>query len=200
MALRPSSNPISRGKRCVPPSPGMSPSLSSGRANDDLAEQTRALQASASSSPPPKQTPSIAATTGLEPRSNTAYSSSSSDAGGGPSIFPSARPPLPFSSCCCRRANSAMSAPEEKKPFDDSPYNKIAFTFGSLCARATAPHSASRSAPESALTGGFANRTVNTELAASSTLVTSISSTSQRYLSSTDTQPTVKKRKKMHHR
>src|ERR1700738_1494989 len=54
--------PTSRGSRCVPPAPGMRPSLTSGKPSraDELA--TRNEHAIASSSPPPSASPSTAAT------------------------------------------------------------------------------------------------------------------------------------------
>ena len=60
------SGPISRGSRCVPPQPGMMPSVTSGRPMRVLGWSVaiRYPQASAHSVPPPKQAPSITATVG----------------------------------------------------------------------------------------------------------------------------------------
>jgi len=50
-------SPTKRGKRCVPPKPGMMPSCNSGRPRRVPGTHTRALQAMATSRPPPKATP-----------------------------------------------------------------------------------------------------------------------------------------------
>lgn len=57
--------PTARINRCVPPPPGMTPSLTSGTPNLADSPATTMSQASASSQPPPKATPSTAAITGL---------------------------------------------------------------------------------------------------------------------------------------
>ena len=57
--------PTSRGRRCVPPPPGMSPSLISGWPSCASSDATRMSQHIASSSPPPRQKPWIAATNGV---------------------------------------------------------------------------------------------------------------------------------------
>ncbi len=49
--------PISRGRRCVPPAPGISPRVTSGRPTSPSGSMTRRWQASASSSPPPSVVP-----------------------------------------------------------------------------------------------------------------------------------------------
>src|SRR6202035_5864574 len=54
--------PTSRGSRCVPPAPGMRPSLSSGRPRRADEPATRNEHAIANSSPPPRASPSTAAT------------------------------------------------------------------------------------------------------------------------------------------
>ena len=56
--------PISRGRRWVPPPPGISPRRTSGSAKLAFACAIRTSQASAISRPPPRQWPWIAATTG----------------------------------------------------------------------------------------------------------------------------------------
>src|SRR2546427_363516 len=63
--LSAASTPIARGRRCVPPAPGSSPSFTSGSATEAVADATRKWHASASSRPPPTQAPLIAAMTGL---------------------------------------------------------------------------------------------------------------------------------------
>mmetsp|Transcript_975 Transcript_975/g.2366 ORF Transcript_975/g.2366 Transcript_975/m.2366 type:complete len:400 (+) Transcript_975:881-2080(+) len=66
--------PTRRGRRCVPPNPGMMPSCSSGSPRTDLAVATRALVAMATSHPPPSADPLIAATVGFGPFSTRAVS------------------------------------------------------------------------------------------------------------------------------
>ena len=63
-------SPTRRGRRCVPPAPGMSPSCTSGSASTvfGLSVAMRYANAIADSSPPPTHAPLIAATIGL-PRS-----------------------------------------------------------------------------------------------------------------------------------
>ena len=63
--------PTMRGSRCVPPAPGMMPSVTSGRPTTVPGAATRASQPSASSKPPPSAAPCSAATTGL-PQSSMA--------------------------------------------------------------------------------------------------------------------------------
>ena len=72
--LIPCSRPTSRGRRWVPPNPGMMPSCNSGSPNLDLGVQTRPLHARATSQPPPRATPRTAATVGLSPFSRRAVS------------------------------------------------------------------------------------------------------------------------------
>jgi len=62
-----SAMPISRGSRCVPPAPGMSPSCTSGCPSCVLRSSVamRYVQARATSRPPPSAAPWIAATIGL---------------------------------------------------------------------------------------------------------------------------------------
>ena len=59
-----SGNPTKRGKRCVPPHPGIMPNLTSGKPIlvFGLSVAKRKLHANASSQPPPTQAPSITAT------------------------------------------------------------------------------------------------------------------------------------------
>ena len=60
--------PTRRGTRCVPPAPGMMPSVTSGRPTTAPGLAMRASQPSASSKPPPRAAPCSAATTGLAAR------------------------------------------------------------------------------------------------------------------------------------
>ena len=64
-------SPSRRTSFTVPPAPGMSPSVTSGKPSsiDGSSRHTRAWQARASSSPPPSALPLIAATTGRPSRS-----------------------------------------------------------------------------------------------------------------------------------
>ncbi len=57
--------PTSRGRRCVPPQPGMMPRLLSGWPNRARSDPMRMWQAIASSWPPPNATALMAAMTGL---------------------------------------------------------------------------------------------------------------------------------------
>ena len=57
--------PTRRGSRCVPPAPGIMPSVTSGSPTTVPGSATRASQPSASSNPPPSAAPCNAATTGL---------------------------------------------------------------------------------------------------------------------------------------
>ena len=59
------SMPTRRGSRCVPPAPGMSPSLISGRPSRVPAAATRKWQPMVSSSPPPSGVPCTAAMVGF---------------------------------------------------------------------------------------------------------------------------------------
>jgi len=70
-------SPTARGSRCVPPHPGISPSITSGSPSFvcPSSRATRCRQASANSSPPPRQGPWIAATVGNGSRSTRSNSS-----------------------------------------------------------------------------------------------------------------------------
>ena len=57
--------PTSRGRRCVPPYPGMMPIVTSGWPNLAVSTASRIVQAIASSQPPPRAKPLTAAMTGL---------------------------------------------------------------------------------------------------------------------------------------
>mmetsp|Transcript_59603 Transcript_59603/g.189665 ORF Transcript_59603/g.189665 Transcript_59603/m.189665 type:complete len:371 (+) Transcript_59603:1278-2390(+) len=62
--------PMRRGRRCVPPNPGMIPRLSSGRPNTVWGRESLELHIMATSRPPPRADPEIAATVGLGPLSS----------------------------------------------------------------------------------------------------------------------------------
>src|SRR5690349_13499751 len=132
------SAPTSRGRRCVPPAPGMRPSLTSGRPSLASAAATRWWAASASSSPPPRQDPVMAAITGLGPASICAMSwgrAGAAELAGVP--------------------NSRMSAPPDQRP--PAPVSTIARTVASACARSSAAAIPARAAWDKPLTGGLAN-------------------------------------------
>ncbi len=57
--------PTSRGRRCVPPPPGTSPSFVSGSPRRALSAAITGSQASTSSKPPPSANPCTAAITGF---------------------------------------------------------------------------------------------------------------------------------------
>ena len=57
--------PIARGSRCVPPAPGMMPSLISGWPNFAVSAAMTMSHIIASSQPPPSAKPATAAITGL---------------------------------------------------------------------------------------------------------------------------------------
>ena len=63
--------PTKRGKRCVPPNPGVIPSPVSGWAKRALLEAIRISQAIANSQPPPNAKPLTAAMTGQREIFNT---------------------------------------------------------------------------------------------------------------------------------
>ena len=135
------SMPTSRGSRCVPPAPGMMPSLISGSPRRVSGAATRKWQASASSSPPPSGVPCRAATIGLPMASIVAMTLVSTGSRGG----------LP---------NSAMSAPATKvRPAQAI---TIADTAASPPARTSTSCSAARTPWLSALTGGLAMVTIAT--------------------------------------
>mmetsp|Transcript_6479 Transcript_6479/g.19543 ORF Transcript_6479/g.19543 Transcript_6479/m.19543 type:complete len:307 (-) Transcript_6479:240-1160(-) len=71
MSSRPVCKPTRRGRRWVPPKPGMIPSWSSGKPILASGVHTLALQAAATSHPPPRATPWMAATVGFAPSSKT---------------------------------------------------------------------------------------------------------------------------------
>ncbi len=87
--------PASRGIRCVPPAPGMMPSVTSGRPIRALGRATRAWAAIATSSPPPSAVPWIVQATGTGLFSMASHTPGSHGSAGG-------------------RPNSRMSAPAMK--------------------------------------------------------------------------------------
>jgi hypothetical protein len=130
------SGPIRRGRRCVPPAPGMIPSLISGRPIRADGAATRPWQAIASSRPPPRAAPPIAATTGFGLASSR--SRMSGRLGGR-----------------CGLPNSPISAPPTNTL--PSAARTTARTDASAMAFVRASSRAARSAAPSALTGGLAS-------------------------------------------
>ena len=128
------SMPTRRGRRCVPPAPGMSPSLISGRPSRVPVWAMRKWQASVISSPPPSVVPNTAATTGFLIASISAITSERpGDIGG--------------------LSNSVMSAPATKvRP---CAVRTIASVLASSRARVKASTRAVRTSRLNALTGGL---------------------------------------------
>ena len=126
--------PASRGTRCVPPAPGMMPSVTSGRPTRASAVAIRPWAASAISKPPPSAVPWMAATTGLV-ESSIAWQMSGVT--GGTDGLP-----------CSRRSAPAMKV----RPAAAS---TIACTAGSPAARASASIVAMRMPCDVAFTGGL---------------------------------------------
>src|SRR4249919_341970 len=137
--------PTRRGSRCVPPPPGMSPSLISGCPSVASSAATRMSQHIASSSPPPRQKPWIAATNGVRAASMR-----------WPSFWiPRAEPRSCVSAAASRReGNSLMSAPATNAR-SPAPTSTIARTSSSASRRSISDSSSSSSAAERALTGGL---------------------------------------------
>src|SRR5436190_484595 len=127
-------SPVSRGRSCVPPAPGMMPSVTSGSPTTASAAAMRASQPSAISKPPPNAAPEIAAITGFGHCSMAAMISGTC---GSRSGFP----------------NSRMSAPAMKVLL--APMRTMAVTLASSASARTAPSSPSRTSKELALTGGL---------------------------------------------
>ncbi|CPI73489.1 Uncharacterised protein [Bordetella pertussis] len=134
MSSAAASNPMRRGRRCVPPPPGISPRVISGSPSRHPASATRPWHASASSSPPPSAWPCSAATTGLRHDSITAGTSIASAA--------------PFA-----RVNSRISAPATNVL--PSHASTTARTAGSASASRSAEHRPARTVSDSALIGGL---------------------------------------------
>ncbi len=128
------SMPTRRGRRCVPPAPGIRPSLISGRPSRVPAAATRKWQPIVSSSPPPSGVPCTAAIVGFFTSSSTAITSISDGGCGG----------LP---------NSVMSAPATNvRP---APVRMIASTLASSRAAMTFSRMPLRTPWRSAFTGGL---------------------------------------------
>ena len=130
------SSPMRRGRRCVPPAPGRSPSLTSGRPSDASGAATRKCAPIASSKPPPRHCPAIAATTGFGLFSTSAITTrrfGSRSAAGVP--------------------NSVTSAPPEKARA--VPVSTIAFTAAFAFASSSASAMPSRRSNPRPLTGGL---------------------------------------------
>ena len=116
-------SPTSRGKRWVPPKPGMTPSCSSGSPSCAFGVATRALHAMATSSPPPSARFSMAATVGLGPASTMELRTAlKSD------MFRTGRPSV-------RALSWVMSKPPENLPRE--PVMTMARTPESACAALT---------------------------------------------------------------
>ena len=128
------SMPTRRGSRCVPPAPGMIPSLISGRPSRVPAAATRKWQPIVSSSPPPSGVPCTAAMVGF-------FTSSMM-------VITSIRP-----GGCGGLPNSVMSAPATNvRP---APVRMIASTPASSRAAMTQSLMPARTAWRSAFTGGL---------------------------------------------
>mmetsp|Transcript_6691 Transcript_6691/g.11381 ORF Transcript_6691/g.11381 Transcript_6691/m.11381 type:complete len:340 (-) Transcript_6691:119-1138(-) len=112
--------PTKRGRRCVPPNPGMMPNCSSGRPKRVPGVHTLALQAMATSQPPPRATPWMAATVGLGPPSNSAQKVS---------LMVSSMPPPPSEFLNCWMSNPGLKLLW-------APVTTMARTLASACARA----------------------------------------------------------------
>ena len=125
--------PTSRGSRCVPPAPGRMPSFTSGSPTVAPAVASRRSQASASSNPPPSALPDIAATIGCR-HASIARITSGSDGSSGASI-------------------SRMSAPATKSR--PAPVSTMPVTPASSANERNSRSSSTRTACESALTGGL---------------------------------------------
>ena len=100
--------PTSRGSRCVPPYPGISPSFTSGCPIRAVSLASRIVQAIASSHPPPSANPLIHAITGLPQRLNHPEEPPARAA---PSPLPSRRPAAAISLMSAPAANAFSPAP-----------------------------------------------------------------------------------------
>ena len=138
------SGPTSRGRRCVPPAPGMRPRCTSGSPTCEPACMMRWWHASASSMPPPSAVPWMAATVGISLPSSCSMRS--------PSVGEVKCPPA---------ANSAMSAPAGKVL--PSPASTTADALSAL-ARSSPSAMPLRAARPRLLTGGAATRSSATRL------------------------------------
>jgi len=127
--------PIRRAERWVPPAPGTTPRVISGRPTLALARAMRWWQASASSRPPPSAVPWMAASTGLPRRSIRSWMTLGSTSSG--------LPP----------ENSRMSAPTTKvRPAQRSATARTEAASRSWLKASRSPW---RSAFDKALTGGL---------------------------------------------
>ena len=128
------SMPTRRGSRCVPPAPGINPSLISGKPSRVPAAATRKWQPMVSSRPPPSGVPCTAAIVGFLMSSSVVITS----------IRPGACGGLP---------NSVMSAPATNvRP---APVSTIASTLASSRAAMTLSKMPLRTPCRSAFTGGL---------------------------------------------
>ena len=126
--------PTSRGKRCVPPAPGMMPSFTSGSPTVAPSAASRRSQASANSNPPPSALPLIAATIGCRHASIARITCGSDGSNGAMSI-------------------SRMSAPATKSR--PAPISTMPRASDSSTSDRNTRSSSLRTACESALTGGL---------------------------------------------
>ena len=126
--------PTRRGRRCVPPAPGMMPSVTSGGPPTVPAAAPRASQPSASSKPPPSAAPCSAATTGLAQASIAAMTSGSCGA-------------------CSGWPNSRRSEPAMKVL--PAPISTAALKASSRPTASMASSRPRRTSAEPALTGGL---------------------------------------------
>mmetsp|Transcript_18318 Transcript_18318/g.45628 ORF Transcript_18318/g.45628 Transcript_18318/m.45628 type:complete len:207 (+) Transcript_18318:1622-2242(+) len=133
--------PTSRGRRCVPPNPGMTPNWSSGSPSCAPGVATRALHAMATSSPPPRARLSMAATVGLAPASTRPLRTTLKSA-----MFATGFPSVRALSC-------VMSNPPLNLPL--LPVMTIARTRASPCAASSCALRPTRTGMERAFTGGL---------------------------------------------
>ena len=127
--------PIRRGSRCVPPAPGTTPSVTSGKPRTAPGAATRARQARAISKPPPSAAPLMAATAGRRIRRATTSGRCGSIGG---------------------RSNSFASAPAMKaRPEPVTMSWSIWRAANAASARRQAAIRPSRTAREMTLTGGL---------------------------------------------
>mmetsp|Transcript_32815 Transcript_32815/g.83865 ORF Transcript_32815/g.83865 Transcript_32815/m.83865 type:complete len:289 (+) Transcript_32815:1540-2406(+) len=145
--------PTRRGRRWVPPKPGMMPSCSSGSPRLVLGPQMRALQAMATSRPPPSATPRMAATVGFGPASMRSHSIW---------LTSLSRPPPP-------EANWLISKPAQK--LSPAPVMTMPFTAGLSCADFAHAARSLSTFGWSALTGGLHIRMMATPSGSTSIVV-----------------------------
>ena len=134
-------SPMSRGKRWVPPDPGITPSRTSGMPSRAILAATRRSQHMANSRPPPRAFPSMAAIVGTGRAASRSYIAFSAIS------FPS--PTRPRSA-----ANSLTSDPAQKARSPE-PHSTTARTSGSLSTEASASCIAAVTSAEIRFIGGL---------------------------------------------